>query len=64
MLKVACIALPAVALGIVGFYLGLYADSPIQAAISATAGALGGGVAAYAALGVLERVQANKRHAG
>ena len=64
MLRFACIVLPAVALGIVGYYLGLYTSGPAQAVVSAIAGALGGAGAAYAATGVLERVKANKRQAG
>jgi hypothetical protein len=61
-MRISIIILPAVILGMIGFFLGSYAKGTLEgAAVSALAGVLGGGIAGYAALGVMDRLRANRR---
>lgn len=64
-MKIITVVLPAFVLGIVGAILGYYAKGGVLGAIvSCLAGAAGGGIAGYAALGVMCRVANTGRRAG
>ena len=61
-MRTIAVILSAAALALVGLWLGFQAKRTVKGMfISGIAGALGGGLAAYAALGVIERARANER---